>query len=316
MSGVAATLAPNASQYSFFQLVRLLEQYRRKDAGAKLEVRYRATPSLAFQASEVTAVKDTNDSSGTLTVETALIGLYGPSSPLPLYYTEDVLDDTPESQVLRDLLDIFNHRAHQLLQAVWEKYRLPLRMRPDATDSATAQLAALARLSRSNGYPFRYLDARRLLPFTGMLAFNSGSARVIEQVLRYYFEVPQLRVIPNRLRYVSIPEDQTCSLGGRGRLGVDLVLGGEILDCSSGFHISFDKVPHEVAKRFYPETADCYALRELVDFLSPLPLEFSLSFEIQADSIPQACLGDEQAQLGLGLRLGEGGDECVRVEFA
>jgi len=313
MSGVVEKLAPNARQYNFFQLVRLLEQYQRQDPNLRL--RFRPAASLAFQPSEVTALEASANDSEALTIETALIGLYGPSSPLPLYYTEDVLDDSPEAEVLRDLLDIFNHRAHELLQAVWTKYRLPLRMHPDGSDPTTTQIAALARLGRHNGYPFRHVDARRLLPLTGMLSFNSGSARVIEQVLRYYFDLPQLRIVPNQLRSVPVPDDQTNAMGQQGRLGVDMVLGSEVLDCSGCFLICLEQVPLETTRRFYPDAPDYLALRELVDFLSPVPLEFSLSFEINTDTIPQLRLGDEQTQLGLGVLLGSPQEESLRVQF-
>lgn len=313
MSGVVEQLSPHASQYNFFQLVRLLEQHKAREPNLRL--RFRPTASLAFQPAEVTAFVADDESPEALTIETALIGLYGPSSPLPLYYTEEVLDDTPEAEVLRDLLDVFNHRAHQLLQAVWEKYRLPLRMRPDGRDPTTTQIAAQARLGRHNGYPFRYVEARRLLPLTGMLSFNSSSARVMERVLRDYFQLPQLQIEPNQLRAVPIPQDQTNSLGQLGRLGGDLVLGGEVLDCSGCFHISIKQVPLETARRFYPDAADWLALRELVGFLSPVPLEFSLSFEIEADSIPQACLGSEQTQLGAGVLLGAPQAESLQLRF-
>src|SRR5690606_6409435 len=236
-------------------------------------------------------------------------------SPLPLYRAEYGWDDSPDAAVLRDLRDVFNHRAHQLLQAVWEKYRLSLRMHPGGSDPTTTQIAALARLGRHNGYPFHHVDARRLLPLTGLLSFNSGSARVMERVLRYYFQLPQLQIEPNRLRSVPVPEGQTNAMGHQGHLGVDLVLGSEVLDCSGCFLICLEQVSLETARRFSPDAADYLALRELVDFLSPVPLEFGLSFEVMTDSIPQACLGDEQAQLGVGVLLGEPQADSLRLQF-
>src|SRR5690606_41820109 len=117
MSGVVEKLAPNARQYNFFQLVRLLEQYQWQDPNLRL--RFRPAASLAFQPSEVTALEASANDSEALTIETALIGIYCPCSPLPLLYTEYVLDDIPVTTVQRYLLYLYNHHASSHIIAVY-----------------------------------------------------------------------------------------------------------------------------------------------------------------------------------------------------
>ena len=55
------------------------------------------------------------------------MGLYGPSSPLPNHYTEDVLWASADEDAARSFLDLFNHRLISLVFRAWEKYRQPFR---------------------------------------------------------------------------------------------------------------------------------------------------------------------------------------------
>ncbi len=318
MADLKQELLTAGPRYSFIQLIRLLERWSEQEPSGEMpKVLFRPMASLAFQASEIAVVwEERAKGPDLLTLETPWLGLYGPGTPLPLYYTEDLLDDQVETQVLRGFLDVFNHRAHELLSQIWQKYRCHLRMRTTADDPVTEQLASLARLSARDGYRFRYVDRRRLLPLTGMLSFGVASASVMERVLRYYFDLPGLYVLENVVTRVELPDDQHNCLGlANVTLGDDLALGTMILDCSSQFEIRVEQVDLATAQAFHPGREAHRALLELVDFLAPNALDVRLRFQVAAESIPLCQLGDGEVRLGLSCQLGGGDAKHVELLY-
>jgi len=76
-------------------------------------VRFRAHPGLGFPDGEVRAL--VQPESGPLVVFQSLLGLHGPSSPLPPYITERVIADDGAEGTLARFLDFFNHRLVALM---------------------------------------------------------------------------------------------------------------------------------------------------------------------------------------------------------
>ncbi|MGV8664319.1 type VI secretion system baseplate subunit TssG, partial [Pseudomonas aeruginosa] len=56
----------------------------------------------------------------------SLLGLFGASSPLPAFYSDQALVDSEEGNPTRTFLDLFHHRLHRLLLPIWRKYRYRL----------------------------------------------------------------------------------------------------------------------------------------------------------------------------------------------
>src|SRR6202012_2956529 len=135
-----------------FQLIALLERFY-PDApavGAATEagrerIRFRALPSLAFPPADIAAVAPEGgiDTPGRIGVTVTFFGLFGPASPLPAYYTEELLGDDPAQETVRDFLDLFNHRLISFVYKAWKKYRYYAQFRPDADDVFSSYLFAL-----------------------------------------------------------------------------------------------------------------------------------------------------------------------------
>ena len=124
--------------YAFFQLNALLQQFRdvyNQTNEKPLDIRFRALASLGFPASDITVgqwIEEADREFIELTV--SFMGLYGPASPLPVYYTERVLQSNDPQHPSRDLMDMFNHRLISLMQVCWEKYRYYIQYRSDGKD--------------------------------------------------------------------------------------------------------------------------------------------------------------------------------------
>ncbi|MBU2551226.1 MAG: type VI secretion system baseplate subunit TssG, partial [Proteobacteria bacterium] len=115
-------LFKNTKAYSFFQAVRLLRFYRGQkwDVSEEefLEHRIRVRPlvSLGFPETDIYKIEEKRIGQTIRYILTAtFLGLYGPGSPMPSHYTEDLLDEASHDRtVTRDFLDVFSDPFYRL----------------------------------------------------------------------------------------------------------------------------------------------------------------------------------------------------------
>ncbi|UCG67883.1 MAG: type VI secretion system baseplate subunit TssG, partial [Deltaproteobacteria bacterium] len=121
--------------FSFFQIIRLLRLFSLKSSRTQKPpsdfsetIRIKPNLSLAFPASDVESVQEVGDPEDPRFLITAnFLGLYGSASPLPTFYTEDLIDEAAQDEsVTRDFIDILNQRLFALLFECWGKYRQSL----------------------------------------------------------------------------------------------------------------------------------------------------------------------------------------------
>ena len=111
MTPLIDELVEHGHEFSFVQVMRLARRYLDSDGEAGIpgipwqeRVRIRPELSLAFPAADVAKVERDGDN---LRVTATFLGLYGPSSPLPTFYTEDLMEESSNDEsVFRDFLDI------------------------------------------------------------------------------------------------------------------------------------------------------------------------------------------------------------------
>ncbi|WP_018911702.1 type VI secretion system baseplate subunit TssG [Thiomonas sp. FB-6] len=122
-------LERDATRYEYLQLLRMLRLIgvAPDDAAAPRGVRTRPSLTLGIEAGEVASAKRLPDGRWSITAN--VFGLYGPGSPLPVYYTEDLLEEAREGRhATRGLIDLLNHVLYPLLFRCWEKDRIAQRI--------------------------------------------------------------------------------------------------------------------------------------------------------------------------------------------
>ncbi|AUM14349.1 type VI secretion system baseplate subunit TssG [Ketobacter alkanivorans] len=298
-------------EYSFFQLNALLRQFceiynQTNEQG--LALRYRALASLGFPASDIESggwLGEADKQFIELTV--SFMGLYGPASPLPVYYTERVLQSSDPRHPSRDLMDLFNHRLISLLQNCWEKYRYYIQYGADGADHYSRWLLSLAGLDQALLTDQATLKWYRLLPFAGLLARGNGSADVITKVIANYFKIAVVEVEPWVPRVMAVPECQCNEMGKtNARLGDDLIMGDTIQDSSSKFLLHLRSLSPNQYRLFLPGTSGFRELVELVQYLIKgaqdydICLHRSSSFDVNMDQSQS-----DMAELGWNLTLGD-----------
>ncbi|MCI0658981.1 MAG: type VI secretion system baseplate subunit TssG, partial [Acidobacteria bacterium] len=146
-----ARLEKEATSFSFFQAVQLLQ---RAVPGAPLvghqgpvdrePIRFQPELDLGFAPSDLKAVKRTENAAGVprYVVSTTFLSLYGANSPLPTYFTEQLLEQE-EGSLQREFIDLFHHRILSLFFRMWEKYRYSAQYSEDGKDPISHRLLDL-----------------------------------------------------------------------------------------------------------------------------------------------------------------------------
>ena len=118
------TLLKEGFRFNFFQAVRLLQQTTPGCAPVGYQgpvdqeaIRFRPVLDMAFAASDVAKItkSDGPDGRPRYDIATTFMSVYGAVSPLPTYFTEDLLNQDDES-LQQEFLDLFHHRAISLYE--------------------------------------------------------------------------------------------------------------------------------------------------------------------------------------------------------
>lgn len=305
-----ARLLENPRAFAFVQAVKLLrEAYGTPNTDGlnsfvRNQLRVRPELSLGFPATDMTAIREIvrsdaeggeqqgNDRERRFEITATFLGLYGPSSPLPTFYTEELLDEQREDQsAARDFLDIVNHGFFVLYCLADLHYNLVRRVCTEGDDKILALFFALAGL----GHPEMLGGALRqpgaLLRSIGLLIQFPRSASALSHLLADRLGIP-VDVVQCEPRKASIPPDQRCALGSRaGSLGASTYLGSEALDVTSKIRVRLGEMGASVFRRYQYGTADYQELIAVIRFFCTQPLEFDLDFVLAPDEARPASLG-------------------------
>ena len=263
-------------------------------------IRFTGNESLAFPSGDIACIRPEHSKQYlSANVSLNLLSLTGASSPLPPWWTEAAVGEEADNIMLRQFMDLFNHRLQRLLFKVWQKYRYYVSFQAQARDAFSKQLFSLIGLGSDAMRQKSCINWQRLLPYLGLLSLRVHSAALIESVLRYYFEHSDIYIEQCRLRQVTIPDDQQATLGSENcRLMNGCVIGTQIKDRRSKFRIHIRQLAWSSFHSFFP-TGDNYpVLNHLVRFCLKDPLDYDIQLTLRPDEIqPLSLSRDSLCQL-------------------
>ena len=309
-------------RFSFFQAVRLLQHASPGSAPVghqgpvdKEAVRFRPVLDLAFAASDVSKIQTETkpDGSTRYEVATTFMSIYGAVSPLPTYFTEELIGQDDDS-LQKEFLDLFHHRAISLFYRVWEKYRYAARFSSDGTDYFSKRFQMLLGIDRlPSGH---HVAPVRLLGMAGLLTQVPRSAESLRSMISDYFEGIPVRIDSCVGRWLPIPEDQRNRLAlSNTRLGKDLSLGERVYDRSCTFRIALGPLGLDDFMAFLPCGDRMPELRELTDLVNGDGLDYEVELRLRQDEIPPLQLSGPTARLGWSSWLGSRGGADSRIRF-
>jgi type VI secretion system protein ImpH len=307
---LTAELLKNGHAFSFLQglgLLRLLGHAAEtpEDPAAPIPanriLRIRPDNSLAFPAADIASIEKTAGEEPGFRVTATFLGLYGHASPLPTFYTEDLLEDeTSDEPMTREFLDIFNHRLFSLFFRCCMKYRLFFQVLEERNAGDLERLFCLLGLGEP-GLRGEIPRAYSLSRYTGIMTQYPHSAWGLETMLRDAFRGVPVGVIQCFRRCVRIPPEQRFCLGQAGsRLGVDSVLGKEIEDRMGKIRLRVGPVDLATFQGLLPGSPGYERLAVLTRLYLQDPLDFDAELVLAERQARTARLG-EAAMSRLGL---------------
>ncbi len=294
--------------FSFYQVVRLLGHLQAGAAKKRPavrrwlnDIRVRPNLSLAFPASDVEKVEARGeDEAGAYLITANILGLYGSTSPLPTFYTEELIAEEAEDEsVSRDFIDIINHRLYELLFRCWAKYRQSLQVLEVQHAPDLERLFCLMGLGEKeirNEIP----EPHRLLRYIGLFAQFPRSIAGLKTLLRDALNNIPLTIIPCIERKARISEMQRFCLGVSGCiLGQNIYLGQELADRMGKFRIQVGPLNTSEFQAFFSGNEAYDRLSFLTRLYMTEPLTYDLELILAKDQARTVCLGNvEHAMLG------------------
>ncbi|HUU30245.1 MAG TPA: type VI secretion system baseplate subunit TssG [archaeon] len=298
--------------YSFVQALRLLRFVIGRETGRELDdnelynrIRVRPELSLTFPESDITSIekipgKDESDIRSRFSITVTFLGLYGSSSPLPTFYTEDLLDEQSlDKSITREFLDVLNLPLYHLYFKIWSKYRLFYNIAEKLDQESLERLYCLLGLGEER-LRTQVDNSFALLKYLGLVTQFPRSAEGLRSLLSDRLDEPSFRIIQCVPRVAEIPADQRLILGiSANRLGDNCYLGLQIPDRQGKFRVRIGPVDSDTFHRFLPDRPNFSSLNSLVRFYLNQPLCWDMEILIESRDIEPARLGEERwSQLG------------------
>jgi type VI secretion system protein ImpH len=295
--------------FSFFQATRLLHLLSMTSAAEKsghdsgrIPVWTRPNLSLAFPKADVEAIHEKSDARGArFQMLVNFLGLYGTSSPLPVFYTEDLIDEAADDEsAAREFIDIINQRLYQLFYDCSTKYHQAFKIVEQGSDHYAERLFCLLGIGHP-GLRAQIPGAACLVRYLGLFTQKPRSALGLETILKDVLGGMTVAVIPCIERRAKIPEDQKLTLGSAAhRLGSNCFLGEQITDRMGKFRVRIGPLDNREFSTFYPGSESYNRVALLVNMYVLDALEYDLEVILAQGQAKTACLGDAaRSELGL-----------------
>lgn len=304
-------LLANGRDYAFFQALRLLRLRFPDDNAFSDGVRVRPGLGLGFPESDILAIDQ--DDSGRYHLQASFFGLYGVTSPLPTFYTEDLIDEQLQGRSAgRDFLDIVHAALYPLLFRAWEKHRLWMAIGERRDLSRLNLVRSLIGLADAD--PQWRQHAPQLVRYAGIFNQFPRSALGLEQLLSSTLDGDPVEIVPCVLTQVPIDDQSRCRLGLQGNvLGQDSLLGQQVSDRTSTLDIRIGPLN---ALRFHllmPGAALYKRIERLTALYLHTPLKCRLVLSLKPEQQRGTRLGDSWQRLGTNTWLGRTVDQGKAV---
>jgi type VI secretion system protein ImpH len=275
------SLLEKGQRYGFYQAYRLLRLIAREEGHDDAELRIRPQLSLNFQETDIHRITARSEGGYDLTVN--FLGLYGVSSPLPTFYTENLLDEALEERHgQRDFLDIINQTIYPLFFRAWLKTKPQIRLVEFGDDRLLDILYAFVGILQLEKYRHQP-GIETLLQFAGIFAQFPRSAIGLKTIISGTYRSANVEVVQMDLRTEQIPEDQCCSIGMQANvLGEDSHLGSQIRTRANNCTIRMHDLDEHLFQNLLPGNVEYKRLQFIVRYFLVNPWVVTLELGLRA----------------------------------
>jgi len=285
-------IVENGEEYDFYQAVRLLKRLS-SNAGSDsdAEIRIRPELNLDYPNADISEINSLDDNQ--FEIITTFFGLYGVSSPLPGFYTEELLDDEwDEREAARGFFDVIHNHMYPLLFQAWLKYKFSHNAVEEGDPKYWEIIYSLLGLNEEFRANKRLTG--RLLKYAGIISQQPKTMLGLKTILNDFIEDASIEIHPCVSRKVSIVQHQRCNLGiNNYQLGEDLVVGQEVEDRSGKFLIEVGPVNTDMLNRITTDGSMLDDIHEIISLFLTQPFEYEIVLLIAPGTEQSIQLGNE-----------------------
>ena len=274
------------------RLLSRLQNQSQKAGHNAPSVKVRPDLNLDYAHADITEISK-NEVNNQYEILTTFMGLYGVSSPLPSFYTEELLDQQwEEEHASREFLDIVHYHLYPLLYSAWSKYQFSHQAVEHNNDLYWNLLFSLFGLGDSS-LTGKIEDRSKLLPYLGLYTQQPRSALGLKTILSHFLNSEVVDIKPCVSRKVAIPDRQKISLGMSSHcLGETAHVGAYVEDRTGKFLITIGPITGEEFQCFINNTKQQDLLKQLIDFYLVQPLDYEIDLIFDVAQISGSCLGE------------------------
>lgn len=324
-ASVRKRLLQNAHRYSFYEAVRMLHglhrdapRLGRQGPAERERIRVRPLLSMTFPPADIASVEERElpDGSTRYQLDVTFMGLYGAATPLPVFYTEDLIRMEDDESLLRGFLDLFHHRLFSLLFRTWEKYRHTVQYDSSGKDYYSRRLLTMIGAALDHLPGDESLRPGRLLAYAGLLTQQPRSAESLRALLQDHFPEAPVEIEQCRGRWCNIGAAEQNRLGQANcTLGSDFTTGTSVYDRAGNFGVDIGPMRLADYMAMTPDSDNMSQFRELVDMYNSDCLDYEVTLTLKGEEIPRAQLSSDHTRLGWSSWLGDGSGKDRKVTF-
>ncbi len=290
---VKRRLLEQSERFSFFQAYRLLRLVALKEGLNQADIKVRPNVSLEFPGTDLSDISESGRGQFRLTAN--FLGLYGVTSPLPTFYSEQLLEEHHEGRHSnRDFLDIISQTIYPLFFRAWLKSRAHLRIVEFNDERLLEILHTFVGINR----PQRFRDQpgfSHLLRFAGLFAQFPRSAMGLRTIVAALYPGTHVEVIQQDEMWQPIPTDQRFSLGAQAcTLGEDSHVGSVVRSRSNNLTLQIHELEQETFLALLPGQEEFDKLAFLIRYYLIDPLQVRLELQLRKGAVQPINLGAPQ----------------------
>ena len=292
-------LLENGDSYDFYQAVKLLNklvQSKPREQGLAPRLLIQPELDLDYPKSDVARI-GCDEESGNYELTARFFGLYGVSSPLPGFYTEELLDDEwDELGSRKAFFDVIHNHMYPLLYQAWLKYKFAhnvVEFEDARYEEIIFSLIGLGEAYRKQPGRYGYL-----LKYAGLLSQRSKSLSGLKTILRDHLGDIGIDIKPCVQRRVSIVRQQRCLLGQQhSTLGGDACIGKEVADRGGKFNVELGPLNAQQFSQMTIRGDTIDWIKDLLKLYLVQPLAYSITLLLEPGVEQPASLGDAEGSV-------------------
>ena len=298
MHNMSSSLIQQPELHSYIQVLRLLRSRSGDRNYLNRFVRTRAELSFGFPATEVRKITQEKDK---LYIDVTFLGLYGASSPLPAFYTEELLEEAREEGcAVRDFYDLISQPFFNQYFQAWSKYRLLPQIVEENNSALLERIFSLAGIStrfqknsQKNSQQNNKIEPEvfSLFPCIGLFTHGTRSAEGLFVLVSGLLPHCPVKIEENVISMEPIPEEKRCLVNlSNNCIGDECYLGKKIRSCSNKLCIHIQVNSHEEFESLLPGKVVFNKLQYLLKHYLTDSMCVEISIKIMNNAIMQRRL--------------------------